>query len=109
VKRLAIAGVEPLDSQLFYLLGIFTLWNQSVEPGTVVGLQEKLLRPLGIRDIPSGLADVVEGNENLIRQGLSQALPDIFSDAHLVCGDGDQWIPIVEHPMHGAFVVCLRV
>jgi hypothetical protein len=89
-------------------VGIFTRQDQFVEAGTVVGLQEKFLWPAGIGDIPSRLADMEDGDEDLIRQALSQSLPNKRSDAHFVCRDGNQWIPIVEHLVDDAMVVGSR-
>ena len=75
----------------------------------MVGLEEKLMVPLGMRDILARFADMVDRNEDVIGYCLSKPLSDKVPDAYLIRSDGDKGISIRQHLVYESLIVGLRI
>lgn len=106
---LTVTLIEPGMGKLLYELGIFSYWNDSIGSGTVVGFEEKLMVPLGMRDILARFADMIDRNKDVICYLITQPLPYKISHPHLVRGNGNQRIAVRDHLMDDALIIRYRI
>lgn len=109
VHGLSVALVEPRMRQALDDFWVLPYSDDAVGSRTVVGLEKKLMVPLGMRDVLASFADMVDRHEDILCHLISQPLPYKISHPHLVRGNGNQGIAVRDHLMDDALIIRYRI